>query len=288
VRLDQWAPGDKAVYFEPDSVVPAADWSAFLGDDRRIRARRFRGLYSQGLLIPAAEAGVSDAEVGVDVAERLGVTHWDPPEPIDGGQDAAQVPAMLRRLPAYDIENWRKHRDVFAPSEVLYVTEKLHGENARYCCCEGAMWVGSRTRWKKLGGQDPWNNALRAEPWIEEVCRRLPDHVIYGEVFGNNPGFRYGVQPGHRRFRVFDVLQPGGGWLDSCRLADLLHGHLVPLLHHGLCTADELEALAEGRSQLGDHIREGCVVKPHRERWDERVGRVALKIVGNGYLEKSR
>lgn len=33
-----------------------------------------------------------------------------------------------------------------------------------------------------------------------------------------------------------------------------------------------------------DHVREGFVVKPIRERQDPRLGRVFLKMAGEGYL----
>jgi hypothetical protein len=34
-------------------------------------------------------------------------------------------------------------------------------------------------------------------------------------------------------------------------------------------------------------VREGCVVLPVRERRHPEIGRVQLKIVGNGYLERA-
>ena len=37
-----------------------------------------------------------------------------------------------------------------------------------------------------------------------------------------------------------------------------------------------------------DHVREGSVVRPVRERVDLRLGRTVLKIVGNGYLERAK
>ena len=46
--------------------------------------------------------------------------------------------------------------------------------------------------------------------------------------------------------------------------------------------------LAEGPSLVpgANHVREGCVVQPIRERVDVRLGHTVLKIVGNGYLER--
>ena len=49
--------------------------------------------------------------------------------------------------------------------------------------------------------------------------------------------------------------------------------------------ADDVDA--EFAATLADHIREGVVVKPVTERFHQAVGRVILKVVGAGYLEKT-
>ena len=63
---------------------------------------------------------------------------------------------------------------------------------------------------------------------------------------------------------------------------------LVPLLEVGPYSFARVCELAEGPSTMpgADHVREGCVVRPLTERWDQAVGRVCLKVVGAGYLEK--
>jgi hypothetical protein len=54
--------------------------------------------------------------------------------------------------------------------------------------------------------------------------------------------------------------------------------------------AERVFALAEGPSLIpgANHLREGIVVKPMRERTDLEVGRVCLKVVSNAFLEKDR
>ncbi|RYE90041.1 MAG: RNA ligase, partial [Myxococcales bacterium] len=54
IRTGEYAEGDRAVYVPVDSVVPEGDprW-AFLGEHRRIRAKKLRGVFSMGLLTAA-------------------------------------------------------------------------------------------------------------------------------------------------------------------------------------------------------------------------------------------
>lgn len=103
VRLEDFQPGDLAVYVQPDSVVPDNETFAFvhgLGPNdgrpvsekyRRVTARRFRKEWSEGLLIalPSHDKGmrrVSDYNLqeGDDAAELLGITHYEPPADKEG------------------------------------------------------------------------------------------------------------------------------------------------------------------------------------------------------------
>ena len=62
----------------------------------------------------------------------------------------------------------------------------------------------------------------------------------------------------------------------------------APVLYRGPWQGlDAHRHLAEGRTTIGDgHVREGFVVKPVVERFDDRIGRVILKLHGEGYLTK--
>src|SRR3954447_4225368 len=87
VRTGEFAEGDLAVYLPVDSIVPADDarW-AFLGDNRRIKAKRLRGIFSMGLLTASEPAWA----LGKDVREALRIAKYEPPQPTQmGGEDEA-------------------------------------------------------------------------------------------------------------------------------------------------------------------------------------------------------
>jgi hypothetical protein len=61
----------------------------------------------------------------------------------------------------------------------------------------------------------------------------------------------------------------------------------VPTLFVGPWDPERAREMAEGTSTLDNkHVREGIVVKPWAERWDDRIGRVILKLHGEGFLLK--
>ncbi len=85
VARGQFKPGDRAVYVEPDYVVPTARPEfAFLAkghEDRtehRMKAVRLRGQLSFGLLVPVP-ADVAALPVGSNVMENLGIRRYEPP-----------------------------------------------------------------------------------------------------------------------------------------------------------------------------------------------------------------
>jgi RNA ligase (TIGR02306 family) len=275
----------------------------------RITVKKFRGVVSMGMLLPAPEG----SQIGDDVAAQLGVTHYEPPsiEEIEGrrkhtGDDVAPAPAMVY-APKYDVESVYKYADCFEPGEPVYVTEKLDGQNGRFVVtvdeflrnknednlgswhAEALLHCGSRTEWKKKEGGSNWWRAIDQNPWIETWCYHNPGKVLYGEVFGFVQALRYGAKSGQLWFRAFDVLN-GTEYLNAEDfMARLAPEHRVPCLGIMPFDFEKLQKLADGRSLVpgASNMREGIVIKPIKERQHWKLGRVMVKMVSNEYLEKS-
>jgi len=292
VRTADWNGVTAGAYIQPDSVVPATPEYAFLGErekDRRIRVRKFRGTISQGLLVAAPDG----SSIGDDVAETLGVIHYEPPLQGTGtGGEAESAPPMIYAS-KYDVENLRRYCDLFIPGEPVVATEKIHGANARFVwsASESRMYCGSRGEWKRPSGINLWWQALERHHGIEAFCRAHSDVVLYGEVFGKVQSLRYGAVPGNDIFfAAFDVYERGNWWPhDSARDRTAPYGiRWVPEVYRGEFNLAELLALSDGASLWpeANHPREGIVVKPLPDRESEVIGRLQLKIVSDAYLEK--
>jgi RNA ligase (TIGR02306 family) len=286
VRTADWVGVEVGAYVPPDSVCPAdRPEFAFLGDRPRIKVKKLRGIVSMGLLVPAP-AGSS---LGDDVAAALGVTHYDPPEPLSTGGAVALPPKGFH--PVYDVESLRRYAKLFTPGESVFVTEKIHGANARYTfCIDTGFHCGSRTQWKAEEDSNLWWRALRETPALSDFLTSHPGLTVYGEVYGQVQDLKYGAGKGEIRFAAFDILA-GSVWVGP-EVARELAPYIpwVPTISRELpFDLDVVLGLAEGPSLVSGagHLREGCVVKPLVERTDPAVGRVCLKVVGNGYLERA-
>lgn len=254
------------------------------------------------------------AEIGDDLAKVLEITHYEPPTVEEQetsrrhtGDDVASAPPMIF-APKYDVESAYRYASCFEPGEPVYVTEKLDGQNGRFVATsngnpivhepipDGAkssvlvtLHAGSRTEWKKKEGNSNWWRVLEQNPWIERWLYDNQDSVLYGEVFGFVQPLRYGANPGQLFFRAFDIVQ-GTEYLDSdVFCAALPVEHRVPSFGVMPFDFEALQKLADGPSLIpgANHIREGIVVKPVKERQHYKLGRVMAKLVSNKYLEKS-
>lgn len=288
VRLSDFKEGDLAAYVIPDSMCPVDKPEfEFLKDKAksdgkaRIRAAKLRGVVSMGLLVKARP----NWKEGDDVAEELGVTHWEPPiQYTTGGEDEA-APGFI---PVYtDIENYRRYPDVLKEGEEVVVTEKLHGASGRWAWDGTRLWVGSHRNIKRFNINTMWWK-VAIETMLDKKLVKVPNIVFYGEVYGKVQSLKYGLPNGlaYAMFDAFDVKE--GKYVDRdiftamCREYDL---NMVPELFRGPWSK-ELVRFAEGNSTVpgADHIREGFVAKPVKERFDDTVGRVILKVIGEKYL----
>ncbi len=291
--------GDKAIYIPPDYLVPLQDpMFSFLQNKgnlgkakERIKVRRLKGAISQGLIVPIPEE-LQWAAIGTDVMSYLKIERYEPF--IEEGGLFVGGPSGIYS-PKFDIEPYQRFNKTFSENEEVIATEKIHGSNARFCHAlnkEGVwqQFCGTRTNWMAESDESNIWRAYRQNPAIGEWCFANPTKVIYGEVFGEVKGFKYGGEGGERFFAGFAILNKQD-WLDydDCResISEFPNLKWAPLVYRGLFDLDKLLELAESDSTWpkAKHMREGLVVTPAKERYNEFIGRVALKIVSNRYLE---
>lgn len=285
---------------------------------RVIEAKKLRGIFSQGCLSPLPEKrafNVTDdlldapdgAEIdgylraydrwkplplkeGDDVCELMGITKYEPPTPMTTGGEC-ETPPKGWVIPTYtDVEGLRRYPDVLVLGEEVVVTEKIHGANARYVHDGERLWVGSHTQIKKRDDKVIWWQVAVSEK-LEEKLAQVPNLVFFGEVYGQVQDLKYGVKSG-ARFRAFDVWDIKAMRYVDNDLAQTLARQVgiewVPQLFRGPWNPDEINPLCEGNSTLADNVREGFVVKPIKERWNQEIGRVILKRHGEGYLLRKK
>jgi RNA ligase (TIGR02306 family) len=293
-RTGEFKEGDVAVYVPVDSIVPDDPAYAFLQGKRRIKARKIRGEYSQGLLLQVSPemsvcAAISDISLvpGTIVHDFLGITKWEPKEErATFGGIQEKGPEGWDFVKYTSIEGLRRHKHILELGEQVVLTEKIHGSNGRFCWDGERLWVGSRNEIKKEDPKTFWWQ-VAGSLGLAERLKRFPKTIFFGEVYGKGvQDLSYDLQD--RDFIVFDTFDVTtmrwNDWWVTQDLAYLLGLKVVPVLYEDPWKGfEEHQALAEGVSTVAGHVREGFVVKPVTERWHPRVGRVIFKLVGEGY-----
>ena len=312
VRKGLWQDG-LAVYIPEQALVPQniLEEMGLVGmlagpEKNRVTARRFRGVFSQGLLYPARPEWVE----GQDVAQELGITKWVPEiSPNLRGQSVmARNPITFK----YDIENIKNRPNQIEEGELVQMTEKLHGTFTVFGVAPQDMeqygsnlFVSSKGRFARgelldlkveslyvnFALQNNVEQKIRAA-FQSEIDAGNPVYVM-GELFGPVQDLKYG---GKLQFRVFDIyigMPNKGRFVDSADLG-LYCAQMgldrVPVLYTGPLTKEALEAATNGKETIsgkGLHIREGVVVCTLREKTHPRYGRCKLKSVSPAYLLRS-
>jgi RNA ligase (TIGR02306 family) len=287
--------GDWAVYVPVEAVVPL-NYSAFsfLKDPefpdqthKRIKAKKLRGVVSNGFLVPLNEVNLPDGvKLGQDVTEFIGVKKWE--EPLADWVLRGDCTSDPGGIPTYtDIEPYRKYKKELVPGENVVVTEKLHGCNARFCFKDGEFYIGSHHRFKQEEDNNVWCLVAKKH-CLKTKLAKTPGIVLFGEVIGVQD-LRYGLE-NDIDFRVFDIYDPARGlyWNHEEVVAWCVENSVphVPVLYAGPYIPDEIEKLAAGKSTMADHIREGIVIKTDLESWNSSTGRTIFKLVSADYLTR--
>jgi len=308
VRTADWEGKTIGAYIPPDSIVPDTPEYAFLNGSRRIRARKLRGFQSQGLLMAAPEG----SKIGDDVAEIMGIVHYEPAIHFHMGDSEADPPIAGEH---YDIDSWFRYGKLIPDGTEVELTEKIHGANFRVTFQEGRLWVGSRNQYRKESPSCLFWQAVMHNPWIRDIAEENPGMVFYGEVFGWVQNLHYGAERNTpHRVRIFDIFY-AGRYLDAADRYKVLRlsysispdgqfmqspgvdvvepprpkGEHAPILYVGPYTPEVIQKYISGHSTVpgADHYREGVVIKPTKEMWTPQIGRLVLKAVSPEYLEKN-
>ena len=294
-KIGEVSVGERCVYFEIDSLLPLDDPRfSFLAprgtkevDGRmchRLKTARLRGVYSQGLVLAAAD--FPELGSGGDLAERLGVLKYEPPAVLAGGDIIGTFPEHLgQRTDSERAQNLAGVWDAIVAGGPWLGTEKLDGTSMSvFRDRDGVLHVCGRNYEIGDGDNLYWNamRAHRIDTWLEQGCGVQCE--VYGEGIQKNPLGVKGVRVGIFAFLVGREPVARDRWPGEAL------AHAVPVLDLILPGSAE-EAVAQA-----EHI--DSVVSPGRAAegmvWHQADGRAlaelghraTFKVVSNRYLLK--
>ena len=325
VPIGKFKAGDRAIYIPVDCILPSdvenilfPPGSKVKLSNSRVRSIRLRGAMSQGMLEYPETLGLDpNIKVGTDVAKKLGITKYHPPESKKPGMMKAK--AKKHKNPNFKIYTNISHFKYYIDALVdmmVFATEKVHGTNFR------AGWVkyNAFNWWRKIlyflklipshefaygshrveltrkarrstGFYKQNVYYMMAEKYnLRQILGR--GEVIYAEIYGHGiqKGYAYGCKENEWKMAVVDVMV-NGKYLDGivaqkfCEERGLPY---APVVYIGKFNYDELNALANppnDASWLYPTLQrpvEGIVVQPYREQ-NFYGGRMVFKWINDEY-----
>ena len=310
IKKGELKAGDRAMYFEIDSMLPASDVRfAFLEKQGvknvagiryyRLKTMRMRGQLSQGLALPASLfPEITDSTPDID--EALGIIKYDPDMGKVRQADAkGSFPSFIRKTDAeriqniswYDLENW------IANGVEFEVTVKLDGSSCTMYNRDGEVGVCSRNLELKIDQDNQFPNMLRQYGIVADSDWPIKNIAIQGELIGPRiqGNFEKVKENEFHVFNVWDIdAQKYLATTGVVNIAKQFKMNHVPIIADATTLVDfiggfdgtendfraKLMSMADGHS-INHDKREGIVFK-------SVDGSIIFKVISNSYLERKK
>lgn len=303
VKKTEFQVGDKAVYFEIDSVLPVAQWNDHLRKEPtkplRIKTIRLRGQLSQGLAMPLSILPEGQYEVGQDVTELVGVEKYEPVVPAHlSGMAKGNFPAFLHKTDEPRLQSSPNVlQEAIDKNLVLVGTLKMDGTSFTAYRRDSDFGVCSRNLdLKETEDNAHWKMARKLK--LEEILRsESRDLCVQGEMVGpgiqaNRLGFK---EVELHLFNLYDI--DTGKYFSHNELIEFAAKHnlkVVPTVDllftsagNSSITVENLLKFAGGLNYSNGTPAEGIVWRPTVETHSDVLkGRMSFKTISNRYLEK--
>ena len=317
IKRDQYKVGQLVSYIPIDSVVDVTNPVFSFLSKPRIKAMRLRGVYSQGLLVDAPEGmkegdsvqeffGIKKFVYPEEMEEYIGISEEEKkkfffpdqkgliPRQIDGGTESNP---QGWKIPYYDLDALRKYKKLFTDGEEVVIMQKLDGENFSSCHDGDRLWVKSRNLYKRENPESKWWEVANRYN-LKEKLAKYPMHAFFFEKVGSVTPFFYDCEVVNGSIQTklygFDIVNVKTGnfldWQEAKSIFDELELPMAPVVYIGPWKEDcSLFELAEHDNVLKSNhpkatvINEGIVIRPIKERIDNRLGRVILKLKSERY-----
>lgn len=312
VNKGQFQPMDLAVYFEVDSFLPIRPEFEFLrtssyrktdvmGEGFRLKTMKFRGQISQGLLLPVGSFSeiATDAALGSDVTEILGVRKWEIEERITTGG------TMIGTLP-YDIPHTDETRVQTEPELIrafagleYYISTKMDGSSHSVGIDENGFHVTGHNYEYKDDGNSPFYELVKTMGLRERMeafaaKAGLATLTIQGELCA--PGIQKNRLKLTKPVWYVFTVRENGKRVGLKRMQEVCRGlelETVPIEEVGTDlpakypTVEALLDRADGEYPRGGK-KEGIVIRPTEPVYSELIsGALSMKVVSNKYLLKN-
>jgi RNA ligase (TIGR02306 family) len=308
-KKGEFKEGDLTVIATTDAVIPEAfsekmGVTSYLRKGGRVRTVKLRGVYSECLIIPTKYIpGYGDRyQDGDDMMEKFGIVKYEPP--VKQIQLASGRKIKWRDNQNFHIyykfPNLKNVAGMFTEEDLVEITRKIHGTNARY----GIVKKGKLSFWDKVKkffrladewidyeyiygshncekgsdsqgfySTDVWRTIAEKYSIKEKLWSYIKNRnveigegiILYGEIYGAGIQKNYDYGLTDIEFAGFDV-KLRGEYLSTYDAWQLVKNHIdlpyVEILHYGDWTQEIQDKFTFNNFIEGTKVpHEGIVIK---------------------------
>ena len=308
-KKGEFKEGDLTVIATTDAVIPEAfsekmGVTSYLRKGGRVRTVKLRGVYSECLIIPTKYIpGYGDRyQDGDDMMEKFGIVKYEPP--VKQIQLASGRKIKWRDNQNFHIyykfPNLKNVAGMFTEEDLVEITRKIHGTNARYGIVRKSKlsfwdkvkkffkladkWIdyeyiyGSHNCEKGSDSQgfystDVWRTVAEKYSIKEKLWSYIKNRnveigegiILYGEIYGAGIQKNYDYGLTDIEFAGFDV-KLRGEYLSTYDAWQLVKNHIdlpyVEILHYGDWTQEIQDKFTFNNFIEGTKVpHEGIVIK---------------------------
>lgn len=279
--------GDKVFFIPPDSVLPLElsdkmNITKYLNKSK-IQCVKLRGNRSEGIIV----------DMNIVEPYLPYIMKWEdlPDMNMKGDRlNSKEIPYEFVKF--YKMPNLLNEPFIFNNGDNIYVSEKIHGTNARFgffinpLTNEYQLYVGSHNMVFKVDDENNKNNVYIStiKNTLNKINNNIPKNVeFFGEIYGSNiqGGFNYGLtKPNIRIFATYsnNRYMTIDETIKICNECGL---ETVPFHKTVFESVDKVKELSMVNSEItNEHIREGIVLRLVDD------GGVMAKVISPDYLSK--
>jgi RNA ligase (TIGR02306 family) len=153
-KKGEYKPGDMVIVATTDAVIPLGLSSAmgvqnYLRNKERVRTVKLKGVFSECLIIPKTYLPIGTIVYeGMDLMKELNISKYEPPvKQIQLGNGKKIKYRDNQNFHVYyKFPNLKNVKGMFTEDDLVQITRKLHGTNARY----GIVKKSKLTFWDKI------------------------------------------------------------------------------------------------------------------------------------------
>ena len=330
IKKGEYAAGDFVVVATTDAVIPvelsdAIGVTNYLRKGQRVRTVKLRGVYSECLIIPLSHVPYKGTRneyfEGRDMMETMNIFKYEPP--ARQIQLASGKKVKYKDNPNfgvyYKFPNLKNVVGMFNQDDMVEITRKLHGTNARYGIVKktkfsfmdrvkkffrvGGEWIeyeyvyGSHNVEKGSDSQGFYDTNVWAEmsnrEFIKEalwiLAKKLGTSavgegiILYGEIYGAGIQKNYDYGLTQTNFSGFDV-KLNGEYVSSYDAWNIIANQLelsyVPILYYGNWSQEVQDSYVFNNFIEGTKVpHEGIVIKHYTGQRNK-----VAKVINPDYL----